>query len=157
MGTFRTYQSPMRLSGVNKRETRSQFAALPFRWRKSELELLLISSLDTKRWIIPKGWPIHDHTPGEAAAREAWEEAGVRGLVGETCVGFYSYNKRLPDGGGIPCIVAVFPLEVRKLDKDYPEAGKRRLKWMPQRKAALRVEEPDLQKILRNFSPEVLI
>lgn len=157
MGSFRTYQSPMRLDGAAKRDTRSQFAALPFRVKKSGVEILLLSSLETGRWIIPKGWPMHDKTPAEAAAIEAWEEAGIRGVVSETCAGFYSYNKRLPDGTQAPCIVAVFPLEVRKQEKDFPEAGERKLKWMSQRKAAGKVEEGDLKKIIRNFDPSLYL
>ena len=147
----------MRLQGVPKRESRTQFAALPFRRKKSGTEILLLTSLDTGRWIIPKGWPMHDMTPAAAAAREAWEEAGVTGLVSEHCAGFYSYTKRLPDGDQIPCIVAVFPLEVRKLQKDFPEAGQRKLRWVSQRKAPARVNEPDLQKIIRNFDPRLYV
>ena len=157
MGNLRTYQSPLRLDGAGKRETRSQFAALPFRRKKSEVEILLLSSLDTGRWIIPKGWPMDGKTPAEAAAIEAWEEAGIRGVVSQTCAGFYSYLKRLPDGSQTSCIVAVFPLEVRKLEKDFPEVGERRLKWFSRRKAASRVEEPDLQKIIRNFTPSLYL
>jgi len=153
MGSFRTYQSPMRLDGVGKREPRMQFAALPFRRRKSEVEVLLLTSRDTGRWIIPKGWPMDGKTPAEAAAQEAWEEGGLRGVISETCAGFYSYIKTLPEGGRTPCIVAVFPLEVRKLEEEFPEAGLRKLKWFSQRKAAARVDEPELKKILRNFTP----
>lgn len=154
MGSFRTYQSPMRLDGAGKREPRMQFAALPFRRRKAEVEILLMTSRDTGRWIIPKGWPMDGKTPAEAAAQEAWEEGGLRGVVSETCAGFYSYSKLLPDDDGrTPCIVAVFPLEVRKLEGEYPEEGIRKLKWFPQRKAAARVDEPELKKIIRNFTP----
>lgn len=157
MGTTATYQAPMRLDGVRKRESRSQFAALPFRRKKSGTEVLLLTSLDSKRWVLPKGWPMDGKTPAQAAAQEAWEEAGIRGVVNELCAGFYSYNKRMPDGSHMPCIVAVFPLEVRKLHKEFPEAGLRKLKWMPLRKAATRVKEPDLRKIIRNFDPRLYV
>ncbi|WP_233491744.1 NUDIX hydrolase [Nioella nitratireducens] len=143
----------MRLDGAGKRDIRSQFAALPFRRRKSGLEILLISSLDTGRWIIPKGWPIHDMTPAAAAAQEAWEEAGITGVVSETCAGFFSYHKSMPDKRQVPVVVAVFPLEVHKLERDFPESGDRKIKWFSQTKASARLEEPELQKILRNFSP----
>lgn len=153
MGSFRTYQSPMRLGGAGKREPRMQFAALPFRHRKSGIEILLLTSRETGRWIIPKGWPIDGKTPAETASQEAWEEGGLRGVISETCAGFYSYSKSVPDGGRIPCIVAVFPLEVRKLKDDFPEMGQRKQKWFSQRKAAARVDEPELQKMIRDFSP----
>ncbi len=153
MGTFRTYQSPMRLNGAGKRDIRSQFAALPFHRRKSGIEVLLITSLDTGRWIIPKGWPIHGLTPAASAAQEAWEEAGIEGVISESCAGFYSYHKTLGDDEAVPVVVAVFPLEVRKLERSFPEADKRKLKWFSQKKAVGQLEEPDLQKIVRNFTP----
>jgi len=143
----------MRLEGAGKREPRMQFAALPFRRKKSGVEILLMTSRETGRWIIPKGWPMDGKTPAEAAAQEAWEEGGLRGVISETCAGFYSYSKSLPEGGRTPCIVAVFPLEVRKLMDGFPEQGLRKLKWLSQRKAAIRVDEPELKKIIRNFSP----
>ncbi|MEQ8365469.1 MAG: NUDIX hydrolase, partial [Roseicyclus sp.] len=61
-------QVPLRIAGASKRETRTQFAALPFRRKKSGVEILLISSLDSGRWIIPKGWPMDGMTPAAAAA-----------------------------------------------------------------------------------------
>lgn len=153
MGNFKTNQSPMRLGGAAKRDPRTQFAALPFRRRKSEIQVLLITSRETGRWIIPKGWPMDGMTPAASAAQEAWEEAGIRGIVSESCLGFYSYNKTLPGGIPIPCIAAVFPLEVRKLATDFPEAGQRKRKWFSRSKAASRISERDLKKILRNFDP----
>ena len=91
--------------------------------------------------------------PAATAAQEAWEEAGIRGVVSEACLGFYSYTKTLPEGGTIPCIAAIFPLEVQDLADDFPEAGQRRRKWFTPAKAASRISEPDLKKILRNFDP----
>jgi len=156
MGNIRTYQTPLRLSGAAKRDTRTQFAALPFRVRKSEVQVLLLSSLDTGRWIIPKGWPMDGLTPADAAAQEAWEEAGVKGNVSDQCIGLYSYNKVLEGGLLMPCVVAVFPLEVRRVEDSYPEAGLRRRKWVSARKAATRVQEPELCQILRHFDPSRL-
>ena len=154
MGNFTSNQSPMRLGDAQKRDPRTQFAALPFRRKKDGLQILLITSRVTGRWILPKGWPIDAMTPAASAAQEAWEEAGIRGLVSEACIGFYSYSKTLPGGVPLPCITAVFPLEVRKLEDDYPEAGRRKRKWFTPAKAASTISEPDLKKILRNFDPE---
>ncbi len=150
------YQAPLRMGGATKRETRTQFAALPFRRKKSGVEVLLISSLDTGRWIIPKGWPMDGATPADAAAQEAWEEAGARGRVYETCLGLYSYSKYLDEELSLPCIVAVFGLEVHKLDDMFPENGQRKRKWMSPKKAASRVDEPELKQIIRSFDPKLL-
>jgi 8-oxo-dGTP pyrophosphatase MutT (NUDIX family) len=119
-------QSPLRIGGATKTESRIQFGALCFRrskTKKAGFEILLVSSRDTGRWIIPKGWPMDRETPAAAAAMEAWEEAGVRGRAYETCVGHYSYHKWIDEELSLPVVVAVFPLEVLRIDDDFPEAG----------------------------------
>ena len=159
-----TYQAPLRIAGASKRETRTQFAALCYRvvgtkaskkggGKTPKLEILLVSSRDTGRWIIPKGWPMDAMTPAAAAAQEAWEEAGVRGRSNGQCVGLYAYDKWLDEELSLPCIVAVFPVEVKKLDKDFPEAAERKRKWFSPKKAAQKVDEPELKAILQSFDP----
>ncbi len=144
----------MRINVAAKRETRTQFAVLPFRAKKKDgIEVMLISSLDTGRWIIPKGWPMDGMRPAEAAAQEAWEEAGLRGRVYDDVLGVYSYDKWLDEELSIPCIVLVFALEVSHSDAAFPEAGKRKLKWMSVKKAAQRVDEPELKHIISGFDP----
>jgi 8-oxo-dGTP pyrophosphatase MutT (NUDIX family) len=150
-------QAPLRISAASKRETRTQFAVLPYRRKKKGgVEVLLISSLDTGRWIIPKGWPMDGLRPAEAAAQEAWEEAGIRGRVRDDVLGLYSYAKFLDEELSIAVIVVVFPLEVSHLEDAFPEAGQRRRKWMTRKKAAERVEEPDLKQIIAGFDPDSL-
>jgi len=156
MARSRTYQAPLRIGHAPKRDTRTQFAALCFRLSKKAKgghEILVISSLDTGRWIIPKGWPMDGITPAEAAAQEAWEEAGARGKLYEDCVGLYSYSKFLDEELSLPVIVAVFALEVSRLDDTYPEAGQRKRKWVSPKKAAARVDELELKQLLLNFDP----
>ena len=149
-------QRPLRIAHAPKRDTRTQFAALPFRVSKkkggSGVEVLLVSSLDSGRWIIPKGWPMDGLTPAEAAGREAWEEAGATGRMHETCLGLYSYNKWIDEELTLPVIVAVFPLEVKRLHDTFPEAEKRRRKWVSLKKAAQRVDEYELKQMIRGFS-----
>jgi 8-oxo-dGTP pyrophosphatase MutT (NUDIX family) len=150
-------QAPLRISVAAKRETRTQFSALPYRLKKKgEIEVMLISSLDTGRWIIPKGWPMDGMRPAEAAAQEAWEEAGIRGRVYDEVIGLYSYAKWLDEELSIPCIVLVFALEVSRSDDAYPEAGQRKRKWMSLKKAAQRVDEPELKQIIATFDPSRL-
>jgi 8-oxo-dGTP pyrophosphatase MutT (NUDIX family) len=147
-------QAPLHIVAAAKRETRTQFGALPYRFKKKgEVEVLLISSLDTGRWIIPKGWPMDGIRPAEAAAQEAWEEAGVMGRVHDDVLGLYSYSKWLDEEMSIPCIVVVFPLEVSHCDEVFPEVGQRKLKWMSRKKASQRVDEPELKQIIANFQP----
>jgi hypothetical protein len=74
---------------------RTQYGALPYRFTKGgSLEVLLVTSRQSKRWIIPKGWPIKGLKPAPSAAREAYEEAGVQGLVGKKAIGTYVYEKQ---------------------------------------------------------------
>jgi 8-oxo-dGTP pyrophosphatase MutT (NUDIX family) len=83
-----------------------QYAALPFRRKgKSPTEVLLVTSRETGRWIIPKGWPAKGKPPHKSAAREAREEAGVVGSVKRRPVGVFSYKKRLKSGKVVACEV----------------------------------------------------
>ncbi|WP_342745116.1 NUDIX hydrolase [Actibacterium ureilyticum] len=146
---------PISVGRTQKRDMRSQFAALCYRTVKDKPQVLLITSRDTGRWIVPKGWPMDGKTPHEAAAVEAFEEAGARGRVFDHVLGMYSYEKQLDDGSTLPCIVTLFPFKVQSLVSDYPEAGERKRKWFSPRKAATKVDEPELARILAQFDPRL--
>jgi 8-oxo-dGTP pyrophosphatase MutT (NUDIX family) len=146
-------QLPLTVSTERKSDVRSQFAALCYRIRKDKIQVLLITSRGSGRWIVPKGWPMDGKTPAESAALEAWEEAGVCGKVSDRCLGIYSYSKEEAGLGELPCIAMVFAVEVTKLSKSYPEAGQRVRKWVSRKKAAKMVDEPELARVLRDFDP----
>ena len=136
------------------REPRAQFAALP--WRRNgagEVEVLLITSRETRRWVIPKGWPIKGKSSAKSAAREAFEEAGVTGKVSKRPAGAYAYDKRLKNGRLQHVRVAVFPLLVEAEAEAYPEAGQRERQWAPLDEAARLVDEPELMVLLATFHP----
>ncbi len=157
MSPIKTKQRRLKLGNTPKTGVRTQFGALCWRVKDDKLQVLLIKSRNRKRWIIPKGWPMHKATPAEAAATEAWEEAGVKGSPSEVCLGIYSYKKlRSPDTTPIPCVVAVFPLQVAEMLDDFPEKGQRKRKWMSPQKAASRVPFPELAQIIRKFDPRGL-
>ncbi|WP_108483607.1 NUDIX hydrolase [Oceaniglobus ichthyenteri] len=139
-----------------KREVRTQFGALCWRRHNGEVQVLLITTRRTKRWIVPKGWPMGGETPAGAAAVEAFEEAGVEGKLYDTCLGMYAYTKEM-EGDDLPCVVAVFPLKVTKKHKDWPEAHERTRQWFSPKKAAQLVQEPELKRILRTFDPKTLV
>lgn len=149
-------QRPLRIRADSKRDPRTQFAGLPFRVIKGKsgkrVEVLLVTSRETKRWIIPKGWPMDGLTPADAAAQEVWEEAGARGKGYDVCLGLYSYRKWLSEDEILPVIVAVFPVKVRTLEDEYPEASERRRKWFSLKKAASKVEERDLRQLIETFT-----
>lgn len=150
-------QLPIKLPKARKRDVRSQFGALVYRVKDGKLQILLITSRRTGRWIIPKGWPMLGKRPAEAAAQEAWEEAGVKGTVSDQCLGLYSYYKTRTRFGTLPCLVNVYPVKARKLSKIYPEVGQRRRKWFSPKKAAKLVREPELARLIKSFDPETLI
>lgn len=138
---------------LNPGTTRTQYGALCWRRLRGTLEVLLVTSRDTGRWVIPKGWPMPDRTPEGAAAREAWEEAGVEGQVSDQCIGLFSYGKVIGPVVSVPCVVAVYPLRVTGLQDRFPERRMRRRKWFTLDKAARRVMEPELRAILATFLP----
>lgn len=156
MNMHRTTQMPMKVARGQKRHARTQFAALCYRVVKDKPQILMITSRDTRRWIIPKGWPMDGMTPAQAAAEEAWEEAGVKGRIHPTVQGMFSYDKVLPGDGSVPCVVSVFALRVKSRAADFPEKGERKVKWMSRKKAAARVREPELAQIIRKFDPSLL-
>ena len=129
-----------------------QVAAIPIRRGPSgALEVLLVTSRETRRWVVPKGWPwrkIKDH---DAAAGEAWEEAGVRGRAVPKSIGSFTYDKRRKDKVQ-PLKVLVYLLEVTEEAAAWPEAMQRERSWFNPAKAAELVAEPDLKSLLRDLA-----
>jgi 8-oxo-dGTP pyrophosphatase MutT (NUDIX family) len=140
-----------RVSGVTGAK-RVQYAALPYRLNgRSRTEVMLVTSRETQRWIIPKGWPQRGRAPHDSAAREAFEEAGVVGTVSRRTVGSFPCQKRLKNGAVVACEVHVFPLKVTRQSTQWPEKAQRDVKWLSAKEAAEVVEEPMLSKIIRGL------
>jgi 8-oxo-dGTP pyrophosphatase MutT (NUDIX family) len=139
----------------SRKLTGVQYAALPWRLRDDEVQILLITSRRTRRWIIPKGWPMDGIKPTEAAAREAEEEAGVTGVIEKTAAGQYRYMKLLRDGAELPCRVDVFPLKVTDESPDWDEMEARERRWCSVAEAAGTVREPQLKMVIRRFGTRI--
>lgn len=133
-----------------------QFGALCYRDKGGKIEILLVTSRGTGRWIVPKGWPVKGQTPAGSAAVEAFEEAGVEGRAKPVCAGIYTYAKVLDDMSERQVRVALYPLRVRKLRRKYPEAQQRKRRWCSRKRAAELVDEPELKVILRGFDPDAM-
>ena len=131
---------------------RLQVAALPWRKTKNGVEVMLVTSRDTGRWVLPKGWPEFGEQFCEAAAREAGEEAGLKGTVSAHEAGRYYYSKGLAGGDSVRCEVMVYPLEVADVADKWKEKGERRRKWVSPAKAAEMVAEADLGKVILAFA-----
>ncbi|WP_257539012.1 DUF47 family protein [Sphingobium sp. CFD-1] len=129
-----------------------QIAALPYATDPDgSMRILLITSRDTRRWVIPKGNRIKGMAGHRAAEVEAYEEAGIHGIACPAPLGRYRYDKRRRKGGAREAVVEVFPLAVTDHLNQWPEKGQRELRWFPVAEAAQAVDEPDLQSIIAAF------
>ena len=136
---------------------RVQYAALPYRFSPvASLEILLVTTRRTRRWIIPKGWPIKGLKPPKSAAREAFEEAGVRGKIGTKSVGVFTYDKLLDeDGLQVSCEVKVYPLLVKRQSEAWPEIDQRLVQWFEPSKAISLIREKALKAVVAKFARRI--
>jgi len=129
-----------------------QYAALPYVETDGGIEVCLISSRETGRWVIPKGWPKADMQPHDLAMLEAQEEAGLEGTVTAVSLGHYDYRKRLHYFFSVPCTVDVYALRVERQLVDWPEREWRNLCWLSPVEAAPLVAEEGLARIIAGFN-----
>ena len=131
---------------------KNQFGVLPYRTSDAgHIELMLITSRSTRRWVIPRGNPIGGLPPHLSAAREAYEEAGIIGHISEDAIGSYKYLKRLKGGGMRPTQVHVFPLAFAMQLGEWAESHQRDTRWFNLKKATTAVEERGLRRLIRKF------
>jgi 8-oxo-dGTP pyrophosphatase MutT (NUDIX family) len=128
----------------------TQVGALALRFADGEPEVLLVTSRERKRWVIPKGWPMKGKKNWAAAAQEAKEEAGVIGRTEKTSIGEFPYFKRRAAHFDL-IRVEVYVLHYEKKLGSYREKGQRKAKWYPLEEAAEMVEEPGLTALLRDL------
>lgn len=143
---------------IEEIELSRQVGALPVRrGPDGALLVMLVTTLQTQRWIIPKGWPWPDQQDYLAAAAEAREEAGVLGEAHAGSIGFFTYEKRR-QSGSVPVRVSVYLLEVREELETWPECNRRQRAWFTLSDAAAAVREPELRDLLLQVrdSPEAL-
>ena len=138
-----------------KKTTGIQYAALPYRVSEETVEILLITSLRTRRWIIPKGWPMDGREPSASAALEALEEAGVSGEIEKIPFGQYRYFKEIKNGGSVPCKVHVFALKVTRERKTWAEKDGRERRWCTVAEAVATVQEPQLRLLIAKFAAQM--
>jgi 8-oxo-dGTP pyrophosphatase MutT (NUDIX family) len=130
-----------------------QAAVLP--WRQTEngtVETMLITSLGTGRWVLPKGTLQPGESPRMAAKREALEEAGLEGVLTMRPLGSFYYEKRVSSRMQL-CSVAVYPMNVTAQRDHWPEQGLRRSEWFAPEAAAESVNEDELRDLILSFDP----
>ncbi|MEM9578556.1 MAG: NUDIX hydrolase [Pseudomonadota bacterium] len=134
-------------------EDAKQIAALPVRWDKNgQVRVLMVTSRNTGRWVMPKGWLMDGKKPWRAAEIEALEEAGAIGFISDQPIGTYRYSKRLSARKTVACTVTVYPMIVEKLKAHWKERKERKRHWFSPKKAARLVAEPELAEILETLS-----
>jgi len=136
-----------------RRAPRRQYAALPWRRGETGLEILLITSRETRRWVIPKGWGHKGEPPTIAAAREALEETGAAGRVDPAPLGDYRYAKLMKSGRVRKLKVSVYSLEVLHEHAEWPEMAVREKLWIAAHEGAELVDEPELRALITRFNP----
>lgn len=133
-----------------------QIGALVWRIRKKQPEFLLVTSRETKRWVIPKGWPMPHLVHSNAAKQEAQEEAGITGRVQRKPLGTFTYDKVRPDGTSQPCKVLVFALAYEEKAERWPERKERKREWFPAVDAIRKVNEPGLKALMKTLADELV-
>ena len=130
------------------KEPLRQYGVIPIRKSKRGKQVLLLTSRETGRWIVPKGWPMRRRSPSEAALREAYEEAGLKGEVIEPAIGRYTYRKIGKRGAARRISVEVFLMRVSRQLRDWPEKAERSCQWLTPTKAATFVNERRLAHLI---------
>jgi 8-oxo-dGTP pyrophosphatase MutT (NUDIX family) len=125
-----------------------QAAAIPFRTGR----ICLVTSSSGKRWVIPKGLMEPGKSAGEIALQEAWEEAGLAGLLQAEPAGSYLYSKY-----GNTYHVTVFLMQVSEVADTWPESMLRQRAWLTPPQAVLRVQEPGLRELIRAARMELSV
>jgi len=134
-----------------KTETRKkihfdQSGVIPYRKKNGRTEVLLVTSIKKRNWIIPKGFIEYHLTPFQSAKKEAFEEAGVRGGNGTKILGSYMVYKN-----GSELLTKIYSMRVTAVYKDYPEKNLRKRKWLSTVDAAKKVSIPEIAKMIRKF------
>jgi 8-oxo-dGTP pyrophosphatase MutT (NUDIX family) len=127
---------------------RKQYAALPLRFHDGEPQVMLVTSRGTQRWILPKGNPERRLSPAKLAAKEAFEEAGVAGVVYDQPVGHYRAPKHLDNGQAVALDIEVYRLDVQQQFDVWQERGQRERRWFSLPEAARVVSDAALTTLL---------
>ena len=143
------------MSGVELGPENLQYAALPWRHSGGTLQILLVTTRRTRRWILPKGWPVLGLLPHQCAALEAVEEAGIEGEAAVRPIGSFLHDKRRKSGQTVACTVLVFPLAATRQRRSWIEKFERETRWCTIEDALALVGNPGLCRLIRKFGKSV--
>ncbi|MEP2706103.1 MAG: NUDIX hydrolase [Roseibium sp.] len=142
------------LQGMFRRPARLQIAALCVRERAGVRQVLMVTSKSARRWILPKGWPIMTRRAHRTASIEAFEEAGIIGKARKKPIGSFQSFKGVEAGFRLRTRVLVYRVDVTETTKEFPESGKRDVRWVSVPAAIKLADEPGLVKVLRQLDDE---
>jgi 8-oxo-dGTP pyrophosphatase MutT (NUDIX family) len=131
---------------LNRKYHFQQSGVIPYRRKNGSLEVLLVTSIRKKKWIIPKGFIEYHLSPFQSAKKEAFEEAGVRGGNSTRVLGSYKIKKY---GGDM--MIKVYSLKVTRVYHDYPERNLRKRKWFPAEEAVKKIDIPEVAKLIKKM------
>ncbi len=138
--------SMKRKIATKKRIHFDQSGVIPYRKKDGKTEVLLVTSIRKRKWIVPKGFIEYNMSPFQSAKKEAFEEAGVRGSNYTKILGSYTVRKN-----GSELLTKIYTMRVTRVFKDYPEKNLRKRKWLAVSDAAKKVEIDELAKLIRRF------
>ena len=125
----------------------NQSSVIPYRIRDGKPEILVVMSSKRKHWVVPKGVSDPATTLQASAAKEAFEEAGVEGEVGEAALGSYKYEK-----WGADCTVKVYPMRVTHIiDEEAWEESHRGREWLTPKQAVKQVKQEELKPMIEKL------
>ena len=131
---------------TRKRVHFDQSGVIPFRKKDGRTEVLLVTSIRKKNWIVPKGFIEYNMSPFQSAKKEAFEEAGVKGSNSTKILGSYKVRKN-----GSELLTKIYSMKVTRVFKDYPEKNLRKRKWFSVYDAAKKVDIDELATIVRRL------
>jgi 8-oxo-dGTP pyrophosphatase MutT (NUDIX family) len=123
-----------------------QSGVIPYRKKNGRIEVLLVTTIKRRNWIVPKGFIEYHMTPFQSAKKEAFEEAGVRGSNSTKILGSYMVYKN-----GSELHTKIYSMKVTRVFKDYPEKNLRKRKWLPISDAAKKVSVPEIARMIRKL------
>ena len=123
-----------------------QSGVIPYRKKNGRTEVLLVTSITRKNWIVPKGFIEYHLTPFQSAKKEAFEEAGVRGSNSTRILGSYTVRKN-----GSELLTKIYSMKVTRVFKDYPEKNLRKRKGFSIADAVKKVSVPEIAKMIRKL------
>ena len=128
----------------------NQSGVIPYRKKNGELQILLITSVKRKKWILPKGYIEFNLSPFESAKKEAYEEAGVIGANETVELGSFIMDRAIGR-----CKIKIFSMEVVEVLDDYPEKNERKRKWFPFKEAAENVSIPEVSTMILSLNEKI--